>query len=123
MAQSYLEQAPSIYISVCLSVCLGAAPNEGSLQLLAARAPLVEIGAGTGYWARCLAERGTVITAYDLNPPAPESDVANAFHGLLPAFAEVKRGGAQGCIRHQARPLPVLPAAGRQDGAQLPAQI
>lgn len=54
---------------------------------------MVEIGAGTGYWARCLAERGVEITAYDLNPPAPDSDAANAFHGRLPAFTEVKRGG------------------------------
>lgn len=70
-----------------------AAPNEEALELLAARAPLVEIGAGTGYWARCLAERGAHITAYDSNPPAPDSEATNAFHGHLPAFTDVKRGG------------------------------
>ena len=68
-------------------------PNEEALALLAARSPLVEIGAGTGYWALCLAQCGAEITAYDLNPPAPDSEAANTFHGRLPTFTEVKRGG------------------------------
>lgn len=76
-----------------LLVCHGTAPNDAAIDMLTARSPLVEIGAGTGYWARSLRERGAEITAYDLNPPAPDSEVLNSFHGRLPAFTEVKRGG------------------------------
>jgi len=45
-----------------------AIPNEEALQTLVKYAPIVEIGAGTGYWARCLRERGVDIKAYDKKP-------------------------------------------------------
>ena len=70
-----------------------AAPNSAALSLLAARAPLVEIGAGTGYWAAILRRRSVDVLAYDLNPPAAEAPEANAYHGRLPPFTEVLRGG------------------------------
>jgi hypothetical protein len=40
-------------------------PTEEALQCLVRYAPVVEIGAGTGYWARCLRERGADVLAYD----------------------------------------------------------
>jgi hypothetical protein len=40
-------------------------PDERALACLARYAPIVEIGAGTGYWARCLRERGVDVVAYD----------------------------------------------------------
>jgi len=69
------------------------APNSGALALLAARAPLVEVGAGTGYWAATLRRRGVDVLAYDLNPPSAEAVEANAYHGHLPPFTDVLRGG------------------------------
>ena len=40
---------------------------------IAAHSPLVEIGAGGGYWARCLREAGADIIAYDRRPPGEEA--------------------------------------------------
>lgn len=45
-----------------------AVPNEGAIDLIARYSPLVEIGAGTGYWARLLEDAGADIVAYDLKP-------------------------------------------------------
>lgn len=44
-------------------------PTAGILKSIAARSPLVEIGAGNGYWARCLTRTGADIIAYDKFPP------------------------------------------------------
>ena len=40
-------------------------PGEEALACLARHAPIVEMGAGLGYWARCLRERGVDVVAYD----------------------------------------------------------
>jgi hypothetical protein len=42
-----------------------AVPSEAALGRIAALGTLVEVGAGGGYWARCLAERGATIHAFD----------------------------------------------------------
>jgi hypothetical protein len=46
-----------------------AIPNDKALKLLVRFAPLVEIGAGVGYWCHLLRERGVDIIAYDQKPP------------------------------------------------------
>ena len=46
-----------------------AIPNQEALEAIAALGPIVEIGAGRGYWASLLHEMGVDIIAYDLNPP------------------------------------------------------
>lgn len=55
-----------------------AIPTDEALDLLVKYAPLVEIGAGTGYWAHLLEQRGVEIHAYDAYPPdgthLPEGD-------------------------------------------------
>lgn len=72
---------------------------------------VVEIGAGTGYWAWMLTQSGVDVAAYDLNPPAREP---NWFHGPangweldLPAveYHPVRRGGPSAILRHQDRAL------------------
>ena len=45
-----------------------AIPNESALSAIARLSPIVEIGAGTGYWASLLAARGADIVAYDERP-------------------------------------------------------
>lgn len=45
-----------------------AIPGESALHAILAHGPVVEVGAGTGYWARCLAERGGDVIAYDAEP-------------------------------------------------------
>src|SRR6202050_3520431 len=44
-------------------------PDDRSLTALAALGPLVEIGAGTGYWAFRLRALGVDIVAFDQAPP------------------------------------------------------
>jgi hypothetical protein len=42
-----------------------AVPCEEGLTCIARYAPIVEMGAGNGYWARCLRDRGVDVVAYD----------------------------------------------------------
>jgi hypothetical protein len=44
-------------------------PTADTLTAVARYSPLVEVGAGSGYWARCLSACGADIVAYDLFPP------------------------------------------------------
>jgi putative endonuclease len=48
-------------------------PTPDIVQEIARRSPLVEIGAGSGYWARCLRAAGADIIAYDTRPPGDEA--------------------------------------------------
>jgi hypothetical protein len=46
-----------------------ALPDERALRVLEAYAPLVEVGAGKGYWASLLHARGVDVQAFDAKPP------------------------------------------------------
>ena len=46
-----------------------AVPNQKALEAIAAHGPIVEVGAGRGYWASLLHDMGVDIVAYDLAPP------------------------------------------------------
>jgi hypothetical protein len=72
-----------------------AIPDATALKIIAKYSPLVEIGAGGGYWARLLREKGATIHAYDEAPPG--SDKKNHWnfakhldvqHGLPSVLAE-----------------------------------
>lgn len=65
-------------------------PDERVLEMLSALGPLVEIGAGTGYWAGRLRSRGVDIVAFDLAPP--NLDKYNRYHGRTPAWSPVLTG-------------------------------
>lgn len=46
-----------------------AIPSAHAMMCIASlRMPIVEIGAGTGYWAKCLSEWGVDVIAYDVRP-------------------------------------------------------
>ena len=66
-----------------------AVPNDAALGILAAHAPLVEVGAGTGYWSAVLRQRGVDIVAYDSDPPS--QDLTNHFFYNF-SFCEVLKG-------------------------------
>ncbi|KAL1508271.1 hypothetical protein AB1Y20_004386 [Prymnesium parvum] len=68
-----------------------AVPSEEALQVLAAHAPLVEMGCGTGYWSALLRQRGVKVTAFDSAPPGKEAK--NEYHGDCPSFLRVEQGG------------------------------
>ncbi len=48
-------------------------PCYDILKKVAAYSPIVEIGAGSGYWARCMGEMGADVVAYDRFPPGEQS--------------------------------------------------
>jgi hypothetical protein len=54
-----------------------AVPNQACLEELAKHTPIVEMGAGTGYWASQLKNMGVDVIAYDIKPPAQNSGTQN----------------------------------------------
>ncbi|MGW6912544.1 hypothetical protein ACWGB8_01780 [Kitasatospora sp. NPDC054939] len=69
------------------------------VEQLAGRS-VVEIGAGTGYWAWQLQQAGVDVAAYDPNPPAAGNEYCK--HG---PYADVQQGGAEAVRAHQDRAL------------------
>jgi len=77
-----------------------AIPTEPALAVLAKHAPLVECGAGMGYWSALLQARGIDVLAYDLLPPG---EAENVFHraGRRP-WTEVRQASAAAAARRHA---------------------
>jgi hypothetical protein len=80
-----------------------AIPTETALEVLAQHAPLVECGAGTGYWLALLRSRGVDAIGCDHARPGR----ANAFHrGGSGAWASIERlKSAAAARRHPERAL------------------
>jgi hypothetical protein len=70
-----------------------AVPSGEALTLLAAHAPLLEVGAGCGSWAKLLADRGVDIIATDLKSEAPYGFQHSRWYPVqrLGAVAAVRR--------------------------------
>lgn len=80
-------------------------PDDAVLDAVVDAAPpagVVEIGAGSGYWARLLAARGVDVVAYDLHPP-PSPENKN-FGGVEP-WHPVLQGDETAVARHPDRLL------------------
>jgi hypothetical protein len=67
-----------------------AIPDDGVLAVLAACGPLLECGAGTGYWAALLGARGVDVVASDVAPPG---------RGARRPWTEVKAASAVDAVR------------------------
>ncbi len=70
-------------------------PTEAALRRIAGLGPVVEMGAGKGYWARLLRLIGVDIVAFDARPIKESSSLSsyNAWcNDGLPAFFDVKPG-------------------------------
>ena len=80
-----------------------AIPSERALAAIARYGPIVEIAAGTGYWARLLRERGVDIIAYDKTPP--DGSDRNRYHRGAICWTEVRRGGITAIDAHPDRSL------------------
>ena len=65
-------------------------PDESALAMLAGLGPLVEIGAGTGYWAHRLRSLGVDIVAIDQAPP--DGARANRYHPPGRPWTRVEQG-------------------------------
>jgi hypothetical protein len=61
-------------------------PSDAALDCLAAFGQLLEIGAGGGYWARCLQLRGARVTAFDRLAPAQQRRKAGHLLSHHPVF-------------------------------------
>lgn len=68
-----------------------AEPTPEALEVIARYAPILEIGAGTGYWAYHLRRRGVTVVAYDKAPP----DERRSPTGFRRVWSPVLRGRAQ----------------------------
>ena len=67
-----------------------AVPNSAALSALASEQPIVEVGAGTGYWCSLLRRRSVEVHAFDIAPIGR----INEYHGAVPPFTTVREGGA-----------------------------
>ena len=79
-------------------------PNDAALEAIAAISPagVVELGAGTGYWARLLHDRGVDVVAYDRWPPRSGG---NRFVDDGVTWFPVEAGDERVVIRHADRTL------------------
>jgi len=79
-----------------------AIPTEDALSVLARFGPIIELGAGTGYWAYLLRRRGVDCLAFDTAPPdrLPNPHRFKAF-----TWTAVQRGGIEVLRDHANRAL------------------
>jgi hypothetical protein len=84
-----------------------AIPTDEALDAIRAVSPrgVVEIGAGTGYWARLLHDRGVEVAAYDL-APAPSGD--NPWFAGTEPWHPVDRGDHTAAALHPERTLLIV---------------
>jgi hypothetical protein len=74
-----------------------AVPNNEAIEVVARYSPLVEVGAGNGYWAWLLQLAGADVVAYDLKPPA--SSLGDPFADDKP-WTEVCQGSVEEALAH-----------------------
>jgi hypothetical protein len=84
-----LEERASLIERFAFSV-----PTIGVLRSVAACSPIVELGAGSGYWAMCLSDCGADVAAFDLCPPGEGSpwDIAAANRWFRDEWYPVDQG-------------------------------
>ncbi len=81
-----------------------AIPSDEVIATIAALSPIVEVGAGNGYWAYLLAKAGADIVAYDRQP-----DGGNAwFPKIEQPWFPVQRGPASAAKAHADRTLLIV---------------
>jgi len=78
-------------------------PQSYLLGLIARYSPLVEVGAGTGYWSYLLRQRGADVVAYDQAPLG--GDRSNRYHFGLWPWTQVLEGDTAVVQSHPDRAL------------------
>jgi hypothetical protein len=80
-----------------------AVPHPGTLDVLASLSPIIEMGAGAGYWALLLRLRGAHVIAYDRDPPyGTYAQHRNHWHrGTIVPWSPVRRGGPEVLKHHR----------------------
>lgn len=67
--------------------------------------PMVEIGAGAGYWAWCIEQLGGEVVCYDENPAGDTTGETNMWHSGAVQWTPVLRAGIEAIDMHQDRAL------------------
>jgi hypothetical protein len=96
-------KAASDALTALAQRCSYVFPDERSLSALSDIAPLVEMGAGTGYWACRLRALGVDVVAFDQAPP--DRDRPNRYHARTPTWTEVIAGDHTILTRYSNRAL------------------
>jgi hypothetical protein len=78
-------------------------PTPGILAMLSELGPIVEVGAGTGYWAYRLRMLEVDVVAYDQAPP--DGELVNRYHVKTETWIPVLEGDQTALLRHQDRAL------------------
>jgi hypothetical protein len=78
-------------------------PDSLLVRALCDLGPLVEIGAGTGYWAYRLRAEGADVIAFDQAPT--DGDTPNRYHGQTARWTEVLKGDHTVLAGHSDRAL------------------
>lgn len=81
-----------------------AIPTTSALEAIAFYSPVIEIGAGTGYWAYMLRRQGTDVICYDRYPPG-NGDSVNRYHEGAVCWTEVLCGDETKIETHSAHTL------------------
>ncbi len=84
-----------VAMEVCRRVYSYAVPDDRALDEIAKHGPIVEIGAGLGYWAGLLRARGVDVVAYD----------DYSWDLIGPRCIDVRRGNPTAVIQHADRAL------------------
>eukprot|EP00892_Ulva_mutabilis_P012808 jgi/Ulvmu1/98/UM001_0101.1 len=72
MAQPRRQELWELVVNSAAAVCdkyAWATPDERALRILSHFGPIVEVGAGAGYWAHCMLQQGINVHAYDKFSP------------------------------------------------------
>eukprot|EP00026_Physarum_polycephalum_P010766 Phypoly_transcript_10945.p1 GENE.Phypoly_transcript_10945~~Phypoly_transcript_10945.p1 ORF type:complete len:410 (-),score=36.33 Phypoly_transcript_10945:31-1194(-) len=77
-----------------------AIPNNEALECIKSRGPIVEIGAGSGYWAYLLRKQGVDVVALDLFPPSSGSNPSHKVH-----HTSIEHGGPNDLEKYSDRTL------------------
>ena len=67
-----------------------AIPDDSAIATIAEHSPLIEIGAGNGYWASLLQEAGATVIPYDIDPPKKAERYTDVFKGDESKVAEYR---------------------------------
>ena len=82
-----------------------AVPDDAVLELIGAHSPLVELGAGTGYWAALLQSRGADVIAYDNGYRIDGESAKPGGYWKAGPYTDVVQGDASALAAHADRTL------------------
>jgi hypothetical protein len=85
---------------IAVSLYAWAVPSEDAIRAIVECGPVVEIGAGSGYWASLIAQLGGDVVAYDQYEPKNNKD-----YPFEQGWFPVQKGGPEKAAEHPDRAL------------------